>query len=173
MKRNNIQHVTIVDGGFFTIHEYLYETDRLDWLVDHNEKTCPVCDYYHIQHMMKKMKVSVTQTAQNVASNTVSALKKMQENIAKQDTQEIKNSLKDVQDGISSLSEKGKSLFSKALSWTKEKSLSIAEDMNKRSKNNRMNYLLYSCCCSERERTTRTTRTTTATEESFFSIIYS
>lgn len=135
LKRNSIQHVTVVDGGFFAIHEYLYENDRLDWLVDHNEKTCPVCDYHRLKHMMNKVKVSVTQTAQNVASNTVSALKKMQENIAKQDPQEIKNSLKDVQDGITSLSEKGKSLFSKALSWTKEKSMSIAEDVNKRSRN--------------------------------------
>lgn len=123
----------MVDGGFFAIHEYLYENDQLDWLVDHDEKTCPVCDYYKLNHMMAKMKVTVTQTAQNVATKAVTTLQRMQENIAKQDTAEMKTSLKDVQDGLSSLGEKGKSFLSKAFSWTKEKGMMIAEDVNKRS----------------------------------------
>lgn len=134
LKRNQIQHVVVVDGGFFAIHEYLFENDRLDWLVDHDERVCPVCEYHKLKHMMSKMKATVSQTAQNVATKAVSTLQKMQENISKQDPAEFKSSLKDVQDSISSLGMKGKSLFSKALSWTREKSLQIVEDVNKRSK---------------------------------------
>lgn len=134
LKRNSLHHVVVVEGGFYAIHEYLYQTDRFDWLVDHDEKTCPVCEYYQLKHVMNKVKDSVSQTAQSVATKAVSALQKMQETIAKQDPNELKDSLNDVKQSLSTIGNKGKSLFSKALSWTKEKSLSLAEDVNKRSK---------------------------------------
>ena len=133
LRRNSLHHVVVVEGGFYAIHEYLYQNDRFDWLVDHDEKTCPVCEYHQLKHMMSKVKDSVSQTAQTVASKAVNALQKMQETIAKQDPNELKDSLKDVKQSLSTIGTKGKSLFSKALSWTKEKSLSLAEDVNKRS----------------------------------------
>lgn len=126
--------MVVVTGGFFAIHEFLYENEQMDWLVDHDEKTCPVCEFYQLKHVMNKVKDSVSQTAQTVATKAVNALQKMQETIAKQDPNELKDQLKDVKQSISNIGEKGKSLFSKALSWTKEKSLLLAEDVNKRSK---------------------------------------
>ena len=54
--RHQLRHVVVVKGGFFAIHEFLYENDRFDWLVDHDETTCPVCEYYQMKHMMNKVK---------------------------------------------------------------------------------------------------------------------
>lgn len=163
LARSGVAHVVVVEGGYYAIHELLYRSDRLDWVVDHDEQQCRVCAHFRLEHVMEKMKASVNSTAQLLATHAKSALQKVQESIQtaqagstdpndpnsqhdpkdpnapKEQTEQTGLGMKEIQEkaqeGLSALGKKGMSLWSKALSWTKEKSSSLAEEVTKRVTN--------------------------------------
>lgn len=165
LARSGVEHVAVVEGGYYAVHELLYRSGRLDWVVDHEEQQCRVCAHFRLEHVMEKMKASVNSTAQLLATRAKSALQKVQESMqtatAQGDpndpnSQSVPNSQSDpnqqpasssakeqaglgmkeiqekAQEGLSALGKKGLSLWSKAVSWTKEKSSSLAEEVSKR-----------------------------------------
>ena len=120
----------MVDGGFAAIHELLREKGRLEWLVDHAERSCAVCSAFRLQHTVQKVRENVASTAQSVAGRAVLAFQKVQESFR---TGELprETSLRKVQEtaqaGLGKLGETGQNLLSKAWSWTKERGNELAK----------------------------------------------
>ena len=132
LEKKGLSHVVVVDGGFYAMHEFLYNAGEMEWLVDHDEEQCSVCSYYRLNHMMKKMKTSVNTTTQLLAAKAKSALQKVQESMNEPDgAGGMKELQEKAQDGLAALGKKGMSFWSKAVSWTKEKSNQLAEEVSK------------------------------------------
>lgn len=68
LARSGVEHVAVVEGGYYAVHELLYRSGRLDWVVDHEEQQCRVCAHFRLEHVMEKMKASVNSTAQLLAT---------------------------------------------------------------------------------------------------------
>lgn len=40
LRNHGFPRVSVVDGGFFAVHEYIRRLNKLEWLVDHSRETC-------------------------------------------------------------------------------------------------------------------------------------
>ena len=135
LRRNKVEHVAIVEGGFFAIHEFLVASNHLDWLVDHDTWNCQVCAATSLQRMVTRVKDTVSQTAQSVAMRAFNTLHKVQDSVTfAKSGEDGENRLKDVQATVTQLGEKGRNLVSKAFWWTRQQGTAIAEEVNKRGR---------------------------------------
>ena len=130
LARSAVCRVAVVDGGFAAIHEFLRAKDRMEWLVDHSERSCAVCSAFRLQHTVQRVRENVASTAQSVAGRAVLAFQKVQESIRNGELPR-ETSLRKVQEtaqaGLGKLGETGQSLLSKAWSWTKERGSELAK----------------------------------------------
>lgn len=137
LERHHLSHICVVEGGYYAIHECLHYSQRMDWLVDHVSDHCTVCAYYRMSHTFDSLVNASINLASKASSHSfhlsfVAQRASKAFTTLQQKTQAVLAKPETGLESVSELSEKGKSLLSKAFMWTREKSASLMEEVAKK-----------------------------------------
>lgn len=137
LRKNHLSHVCIGKGGFYAIHEYLYRSHRMDWLVDHDPDHCDVCAYYKMSHTLDSLVTASINLASKACILSLSCSYQAQKaskalTTLQQKTQAVLAKPETGLESVAELGEKGKNLLSKAFMWTRAKSATLMEEVAKK-----------------------------------------
>lgn len=131
MRDHGYHYVSVVEGGFFAVHEYIRSIGKLEWLIDHDPNVCEVCRFYRLSDYLNYAKeksaelaVLAAEKTGEIVTRTVETFKILKSSVPGSREKAV-NTLKTA--GVA-----GRSLLGKAVNWTKNSTKKVAESVMER-----------------------------------------
>lgn len=108
LRRAGVSRVAVLEGGFDALHETLRRAGKLDILVDHSA-VCAACARHRLDQAMDSLR--------DLGRTIASSAGQLAATAGKESLREIGS--------------RGKSLFSRAFQWTREKGAALVQEVSK------------------------------------------